>query len=210
MNKHEKFKEFYEKLKEDWKNPRKKAGIKLLGYLIFFLIFILLGLISGGINSVNKKDNSHTTTTKTNIKEDKYKKKQEDLLTNKYAINYVININNIEYKINGTINNNYVEGYLEFEEDIKKIVIKEGNIFEIKNNEEILLELDIYKNLIDLKYIINLIKQNSALIEDNSISKKYTYNINDNIKIIVETDEDIITKINISEESNVYSLSFDK
>ena len=39
--KNNKYKELFEKLKVAWKDPRKKAGLKLMGYLIFFFIFYL-------------------------------------------------------------------------------------------------------------------------------------------------------------------------
>lgn len=39
-NKKEQIKELYSKFKIAWADPRKKAGIKLLGYLIFFIILL--------------------------------------------------------------------------------------------------------------------------------------------------------------------------
>lgn len=211
MNKKERIKELANKFKEAWKDPGKKAGIKLLGYLIFFLIFILLAAISSSINSMNNTTSNQTTTTTTQVKEDKYIDKQKDLLKSKYTINYVINANGLEYKINGTINEGVVEGYLESNDNIKKIILKENNLYEIKNEEEILLELDVNKNLISVDYIISLIKQNSALIEDKDFFEKYTYDIKDlNIKVIVELDDENINQIYISENSDTYELNFDK
>lgn len=211
MNKKERIKELADKFKKSWKDPGKKAGIKLLGYLIFFLIFILLAAISSSINSMNNTTSNQTTTTTTQVKEDKYIDKQKDLLKSKYTINYVINANGLEYKINGTINESVVEGYLESNDNIKKIILKENNLYEIKNEEEILLELDVNKNLISTDFIINLIKQNSALIEDKDFFEKYTYDIKElNIKIIVELDDENINQIYISENSDTYELNFDK
>ena len=169
-NKKEQLKELYSKFKIAWADPRKKAGIKLLGYLIFFIILLLFASIT---SHMNKYTSSNTKTTTTTTVQDKYNDKQKKLLTNKYSINYVININNIEYKINGTIENNIVNGYLETPIGIKKIVFKENNFYEINNEQEILLENELNKNLIDLEYIINLIKQNSAIISDKEDKKTY-------------------------------------
>lgn len=206
-SKKEQIKELYSKFKVAWSDPRKRAGIKLLGYLLFFIILFLFAAITSNMNKY-KTTTSQTTTTTITI--DKYNEKQKSLLTNKYSINYVININNIEYKINGTIENNIVNGYLETPIGIKKIVFKENNLYEINNEQEILLESELNKNLIDLEYIINLIKQNSAIISDKEDKKTYNYNIDNlGLNIIVTTNEENITQINITEATNTYILNFD-
>lgn len=206
-SKKEQIKELYSKLKTAWSDPRKRAGIKLLGYLFFFIILFLFAAIASNMNKY-KTTTSQTTTTTITI--DKYNEKQKSLLTNKYSINYVININNIEYKINGTLENNIVNGYLETPIGIKKIVFKEKNLYEINNEQEILLESELNKNLIDLEYITNLIKQNSAIISDKEDTKTYNYNIDNlGLNIIVTTNEENITQINITETTNTYILNFD-
>lgn len=206
-SKKEQIKELYSKFKIAWGDSRKRAGIKLLGYLFFFIILFLFAAITSNINKY-KTTTSQTTTTTITI--DKYNEKQKSLLTNKYSINYVININNIEYKINGTIENNIVNGYLEAPIGIKKIVFKENNLYEINNEQEILLESELNKNLIDLEYITNLIKQNSAIISDKEDKKTYNYNIDNlGLNIIVTTNEENITQINITEATNTYILNFD-
>lgn len=204
-NKKEQIKKIYSNIKTSWANPRKKAGIKLLGYLIFFIILFLFAAIASNINKYKTTTNKVTTTTTLT---DKYIDKQKSLLTNKYNINYIINVNNIEYKINGTINSNILNGYLETPTDIKKILFKDNNLYEINNQEEILLESELNNNLININYIINLIKQNSAIISDNKETKTYTYNI-DNLNIVVTTNEENIIKININELTNTYTLNFD-
>lgn len=206
-NKKEQLKELYSKFKIAWADPRKKAGIKLLGYLIFFIILLLFASIT---SHMNKYTSSNTKTTTTTTVQDKYNDKQKKLLTNKYSINYVININNIEYKINGNIENNIINGYFETPNGIKKIVFKENNLYEVNNEQEILLESEINKNLIDLEYILNLIKQNSAIISDKEETKTYTYNIDNlGLNIIVNTNDENITQINIKESINAYILNFD-
>lgn len=203
------FQEIYSNFKEAWKDPRKKAGIKLLGYFIFFFILILVSAIMNNIDN-NKSSSNDVSTTITTTETDKFIDKQNDLLTNKYSINYVINVNSVEYKINGNIENGIVYGYLESIDDIKKIIIKDNNIYEVSNSEEIILELDINKDFVDVNYIIDLIKQNSALIESVEDGKNYSYNINDiNAKIIVYTSETSITQISIVSDVNSYLLSFD-
>jgi len=159
---------------------------------------------------MNKYKSPINKTTTTTTAPDKYNDKQKALLTNKHAVNYVININNLEYKINGTIEDNILSGYFETPNGIKKILFKDNNLYELNNEEEILLETEINKNLIDLEYILNLIKQNSAIISDKEETKTYTYNIDNlGLNIIVTTNEENITQINIKESINTYILNFD-
>lgn len=206
-NKKKQVKELYSKFKTAWANPRKKAGIQLLGYLIFFVILFLFAAITSNMNKYKTPTNQATTTTLT---PDKYNDKQKFLLTNKYSINYVINVNNVEYKINGTIENNIVNGYFETPNGIKKIVFKENNLYEINNEQESLLESELNKNLINLEYIINLIKQNSAIISDKEETKTYTYYIEDlGLNITVTATEENISQINITETTNTCTLNFD-
>ena len=58
--KNNKYKELYLKLKEAWKDPQKKAGIKLLCYFIFFFIFAILVRVSSNmeITNTNKDTNN--------------------------------------------------------------------------------------------------------------------------------------------------------
>ncbi|MBQ3020932.1 MAG: hypothetical protein IJD92_01750 [Bacilli bacterium] len=207
--KQSKFKENYSKLKEAWKDPRKKAGIKLLCYLIFFLLFIILAYITDGIDNTYSNNNKTTTTTKLI---DNYNDKQENLLNKKHNINYKITIDEITYTINGTLENNIINGYLESNEGIKKIILKNETLYEINNNEEILLESSFDIKFLNLNYIIKLIKENRAYIKDLDNIKTYEYSINiDDIitKIYIETDTDNINKIDIKYNEITYNLTFD-
>lgn len=206
-NKKEQIKEIYSKFKTAWADPRKKAGIKLLAYLIFFIILLLFASITSHLNKYKSTTNKTTTTTTV---QDKYNDKQNDLLTNKHNVLYVININNNEYKIEGTIENNKLVAFFDTPNGIKRILLEDDILYEINKDEKIVLETELNKNLINLEYIINLIKQNSAIISDKDNEKTYTYNINSlGLNIIVTTNEDSITKINITERTNTYILNFD-
>lgn len=205
-NENNKVKEIFLKLKEAWKDKRKKAGLKLLGYFIFFFIFMLMASITSSIKKINTNTSTTTTTT---VITDKYNDKQKDLLTNKYNVSYVINISDNEYKINGTLENNIVNGYLELSSGIKKIVIKNNSVYELVNEEEVLLDSEIDNNYIDLNYIFNLIKQNSAIIKNEDDNKIYSYNIDD-VKYEVICNDASIIKITIVGEKFSYVLNFDK
>lgn len=210
-NKWGKIKVLYNKYKEAKKDPRKRAGLKLLGYFLFFLIFFLIAGISSNITKTQNKIYSTTTTT-TKVY-DKYIDKQNNLLENKYNISYLVKYNNIEYKINGILENGVINGYIEAADNIKKITIKNSNIYEINNETEIEINYDFNINYLDVEYIINQIKQTSALIEEKDGIKSYLYEIEkDNIKtnIYVKTSDTNILEIEIKDLENNYLLKFDK
>jgi len=201
-----KVKELYNKYKEAKKDPRKKAGMKLLGYLIFFLLIALFANISNDISKTN--ENFKPTTTTTTKVVDSYVEKQNNLFTNKNNINYEITYNDKKDIIKGTLENNIINGYLENENIIKKIIIKNNSIYEINNNEETELEVEFNVNNLNLFNIINSIKQTSAFIKEKEDIKTYLYEL-DNKKIYVESNKEQIFNIKIEEENEVYSLSFD-
>lgn len=205
MNENNKFKDFSYKLKEAWDNPRKKAGIKLLGYLIFFFILFLLAAITSYMDVSDNSNKMNTTTTTKAV--DKYTDKQKSLLKDKYNISYVININENEYKINGTLNNNIITGYLETKNGIKKIIIKD-NIYEVVNEQEILLESELDINIINLENILNTIKQSKALIDIEEETTLYTYNLNDN-NVAIKVNDSHIYEIKVTNDTYSYILNFD-
>lgn len=213
MKKDNKFKIFFNKLKEAWKNPRKKAGIKLLGYFLFFVVFLSIAAIANSINKIDKTIDKVNNETKEEIDYNNYISKQNNLLNNKHSITSTIKINDYEYNVNGYIDNNIVNGYLESIDGIKKIVIKDNNIYEIVNNEEILLDSVINGNLYNLEYIFNLLKNNNAIINNKDSYKDYSYFINmDNyvLNTKVYTDSNNIYKIEYLIDNDEYVLNFDK
>lgn len=205
-----KIKSFYNYLKEAWKDPRKKAGIKLLSYLIFFLILFLLAFITNQINKTNNNINKEPD--KTTKVTDTYINKLNSLLTDKYNIEYTLNNEEKVLKIDGVLNNNQINGYLEYDNTIKKIVIKDNNIYEIVNDVENIINLDYDISLLNLNNLITLLKSNSPIKEVKDNISKYTYNVTykDLSLNIVVSMEEYIKKIDITNETLKYYLIFDK
>lgn len=204
-----KIKSFYNSLKEAWKDPRKKAGIKLLSYFIFFIILFLLAFIT---NQINKTNNINKEPDKTTKVTDTYINKLNSLLTDKYNIEYTLNNEEKVLKIDGVLNNNQINGYLEYDNTIKKIVIKDNNIYEIVNDVENIINLDYDISLLNLNNLITLLKSNSPIKEVKDNISKYTYNVTykDLSLNIVVSMEEYIKKIDITNETLKYYLIFDK
>ena len=104
-------------------------------------------------------------------------------------------------------------GQIETNNTIKNIIIKNNELYEINNNEEILLNYEFNKNYINIEYILNEIKQNNAFIQEKENIKTYLYEIendNENItKIYVKCNEENIKEIKINELDNEYILNFE-
>lgn len=205
-----KIKSFYNSLKEAWKDPRKKAGIKLLSYFIFFIILFLLAFITNQINKTNNNINKEPD--KTTKVTDTYINKLNSLLTDKYNIEYTLNNEEKVLKIDGVLNNNQINGYLEYDNTIKKIVIKDNNIYEIVSDVENIINLDYDISILNLNNLITLLKSNSPIKEVKDNISKYTYNVTykDLSLNIVVSMEDYIKKIDITNETLKYNLIFDK
>ena len=211
QNKDNKIKVFFNKLKEAWKDPRKKAGIKLLSYFFFFFILLLLTAITNYISYTNKDNVNNDTKTEEKIDNTNFINKQNKLLDNKHSINYTVTINNIVYKINGLLENNIIEGYLENDNNIKKITIKDNKIYELIDGIETELDNVINCNYINIEYLLDIIKDKNAIIENKDEVKNYKYNFIDNgnnLNIIFSTDKDKINKIDINLDNEEYILNF--
>lgn len=211
QNKDNKIKVFFNKLKEAWKDPRKKAGIKLLSYFIFFFILLLVTAITNYISYINKDNVNNDTKTEEKVDNNNFINKQNKLLDNKHSISYEVTINNIVYKISGLLENNIIEGYLENDNNIKKVIIKDNKIYELIDGIETETNYVINCNYINIEYLFDIIKDKNAIIEDKDEVKNYKYSFIDNgnnLNIIFITDKDNINKIDINLDNEEYILNF--
>lgn len=210
--KNNKYKELYLKFKEAWKVPRKRAGIKLLGYFVFFFIFAIMVRVASNMQfeDISEKENKEVE-----IKEnlESFREKQNSLLDTEHNVNYEIKIGDLVYKINGDIKDNVIKGYLESNDGIKKVILKDNLLNDVTNGSEELLDLGLEMSKLDINYLVSIMKHNDAYIEDKDGIKSYQYaiNINDNENtMVVYTNEKTIEKIVITDLSSEYILIFDK
>ena len=185
---------------EDGSNNKTSAYIQLGIGLIFIIILVVIVKVSG----IKKEENIPQNETKEEIKEltidDKLNK-----LTDNYKYNYEITIGEITYTYNGSkmclkesgylkINDNYLYYY---KDNNYTYEVKNGGLFQIDN-----LYDNIDTNYLNLDYIKNLIKDKEYTKENN----KYIYTL-ENMQIIINTSEDNIESIIISNENN-YKLEY--
>ena len=185
---------------EDGSNNKTSAYIQLVIGLVFIIVLVVMVKVNG----VRKDENIPQNKTKEEINELTIEEKLNKL-TDNYKYNYEITIGEITYIYNGTkmglkesgylqINDNYLYYY---KDNNYTYEVKNGGLFQIDN-----LYSNIDKNYIDIEYIKNLIKDKEYTKEDNI----YTYNL-ENMQIIINTDKDYITSIQIINENN-YKLEY--
>ena len=211
-DKYSKIKEIFNKLKEAWNIPYKKAGIKLLAYLIFFMILFMTASITSRMSYKEKNIMNNSTTTRKIIENNSLSDKYKKLSSTKLNVNYVLSINDTEYKINGILESGIINGYLEVEDNIKKILFTNNELYEIKNNIKIKLDIDIIKELLNIEYIFNLIKDINPVIEKAEDNNNYFYTAvfsDKDINIKIYTNENTIYKIELQNEELKYTLNFD-
>ena len=169
--------------------PGFKIIIKLGIYFIFILVFLLVISIANHGKNDEIVDKSTTTKVEENLSKN-YKDYISDLSNIKKE---VVSIN--EYKLNLDIGEN-ITGYLETNDTIKKIIIKDNQLYEIINNEEILNsefnDIDLtYLNVLNVqKYLLN--SKSVKIEENNLITYKY-----DNLEVIINNEK--IEKIKIND-----------
>ncbi len=185
---------------EDGSNNKTSAYIQLGIGLVFIIILVVFVKVNGVNNNDSKPQNEEKEEIKELTLDEKLSK-----LTDNYKYNYEITIGEIIYTYNGSkmglkesgylqINDNYLYYY---KDNNYTYEVKDGGLFQIDN-----LYSNIDANYLDIEYIKNLIKDYEYTNEDNV----YTYNL-ENIQIIINTDKDNITSIQIINENN-YKLEY--
>ena len=210
--KRSKLKDGIKTFKEAWAIPQKRAGIKLLGYLIFFIFFFVIAALGSSMESNKVREEVITTTTTLNT--ESYSYKQKLLLENKYNVFYDISYGDEKYKINGVLNKGILEGYLESAEDIKKIKLENYVLYDISKDDSVEINhIDI--NFISPAIIFKEIMDKRVFIEEVEDLKVYNYkNINNkedvlglDIKIYVGKEN--IVKIEVVNGDFSYILNFE-
>ena len=200
----EKIKKLLEWLKKAWANPRKKAGIKLLGYLLLFIFIFVFAAIG------SRMDKTEIQEEQTVKEETDYSKELKELQKSKLNVTYTIFIDDKKYSISGLLENNILSGYIEYDESIKKIMIMNNNIYEIKNEDNVLFESNINASLLDINHIIDLMSDIKPIINlrDDKTEYSYTINSDENIIINILVDNTKIERIEVKSEDNIYELVF--
>lgn len=198
-------------LKEMWKDPQKKALIKLGLWLAFFLITFLFLWIA----SLFSKNDNPKNLEQTNKQEEKVEanvpRMLEKLINSNYSYEIKITGDNISKLLSGTVNNNITSGYLESNGNIIKYSYHDEKYYQIIQSEEVETNeifSDEEKSNINLNNILLEIKNyemnNESKLEENA----YIYEIDEKHSIKIIVNENNINSINILNNNISYEMEF--
>jgi len=199
-------------LKEMWKDPQKKAIIKL-GLWFFFFAFVFLFLTVASLFNHNNSKNNDTSDNnkKTEVVEANIPKMLEKLIDSDYGFEIKIINQNIIENISGTVKSKITTGYYENNNNILKFSYHDQNYYQIIDNNEVLnneLLNEEYRKNIDLHSILEIIKNYEMTNETLKENNEYIYNISDNYVIKISPNQNNIDKINITNNDVSYEMKF--
>lgn len=199
-------------LKEMWKDPQKKAIIKL-GLWFFFFAFVFLFLTVASLFNHNNSKNNDTSDNnkKTEVVEANITKMLEKLIDSDYGFEIKIINQNIIENISGTVKSKITTGYYENNNNLLKFSYHDQNYYQIIDNNEVLnneLLNEDYRKNIDLPSILEIIKNYEMTNETLKENNEYIYNISDNYVIKISTNQNNIDKINIINNDVSYEMKF--
>lgn len=199
-------------LKEMWKDPQKKAIIKL-GLWFFFFAFVFLFLTVASLFNHNNSKNNDTSDNnkKTEVVEANIPKMLEKLIDSDYGFEIKIINQNIIENISGTVKSKITTGYYENNNNILNFSYHDQNYYQIIDNNEVLnneLLNEEYRKNIDLHSILEIIKNYEMTNETLKENNEYIYNISDNYVIKISPNQNNIDKINITNNDVIYEMKF--
>ena len=195
-------KKYWKILKENWKIPRFRAIIKLSLYAIMFLMIIILVRIGNDTANMDKK-------TENKVSYNDIIKNTKEL---KYKLSYKLSNNSNICTIDGDIEDNILTGYITCNNQIKKIQVKDNEIYNVNSNSSDEELNNIFEGIFLLpNNIIELVNNEKSYIEKNEDSSKYLYKVNwkeSEYTIEIISDLSKIQKIIVYNDEINYEINF--
>ncbi len=190
-------------IKKLWSNERSRAGIQLGFYLMFFILVIIVINISSKLNNPSRLNTEVSLQTMKSI-----------LSKNNYEYNYIINTPTEKIIFNGKKSEEENTGIKQTREKNLKYSIENDIVYELQIDNKV--EIDNFydgfdEKLININYILDLIKDKSATITSEEENKIYMYQFdinNEFIEMLLKTDKEKITNITIKYKDITYDLNF--
>lgn len=193
-------------------SDRGKAAIKFGLWMIFIILLIVVGVFNNKDISNAQKPEEPKEEEKEVLEFKNFDTMQTDLINGNYEYVYKININEENYVFSGVKCNNKSTGYKESKDGVIKYVIDGDKVY--KNVLDKLEETnDLYEgidsNFLNVKTLFNNLKEYLYNVEKNTDKRTITYN-KEGYGVVVKTDLENITSIEIKLEEATYSLEFTK
>lgn len=218
-------------LKKCWEDKRLHSLMVLIIWIVALMILMGIVLLVGAINESHTKIDTPANETETKKEDNKktddqelpvvlsYYEKLEKLSTNDYTFTYTITKYSDKIKYEGTKKNNVVEGYKQDSTGIIKYKIQNQKTYQIFIDHTVEISNlyeDIDASLLDLNYVISMLKQvddNDIVITEEEKITTYLYNLTEDEEeleiTVIENDNDI-EKIDIHRNNEIYELVYEE
>ena len=202
-------------------NKRVDALIKLTLYLLFlFLVIFTFKSAKNKIDSISQKETSSSSSIieeeVSSNKEINYNSLRNELILAVYQYKYDIYFNDqLSISYEGKRIASMEEGIKKTDDGYIKYYIDGSSIYEEKlEGKELSNNLynNVEKDLIDSRYILEQVESLSPIITDNTDTKEYKYNLNNEYEIIIKMDYTHIYEIDVNflKKKTKYILSYIK
>ncbi len=194
-------------------NDQGKAAIKFGLWMIFIVVLIIVGVFNNKDIKLNEQNPEESKEEEKEVFEFKnYDTMQAELLNGNYNYTYRLNIKEENYIFSGTKCNNRITGYKESKDGVTKYVIEGDKTYKnVLGNLEETNELyeGIDSSFLNLNTLFDNLKEYLYNVDKNDNKRTITYN-KEGYGVIVKTDLENITSIEIKLENDTYNLEFTK
>lgn len=197
-----------------WQSEKGKAAIKLGLWMIFIVVLIVIVIISeqGTTNLTGDEVIPPEVDSGENTDFNNYSDMLDNLLLDNYEYSYTITTENGKYIYTGWKNDNKEIGFREDGNGIIKYFVDESNTYRI-NMDTLEIMTDLYNGFdssyIDLHLLFENLSEYLYSVEKNGNIRTINYD-KEGYQVIVTTDIENITNIQITVDTTTYDLEFTK
>lgn len=197
-----------------WQSEKGKAAIKLGLWMIFIVVLIVIVIISeqGTTNLTDDEVIPPEVDSGENTDFNNYSDMLDNLLLDNYEYSYTITTENGKYIYTGWKNDNKEIGFREDGNGIIKYFVDESNTYRI-NMDTLEIVTDLYNGFdssyIDLHLLFENLSEYLYSVEKNGNIRTINYD-KEGYQVIVTTDIENITNIQITVDTTTYDLEFTK
>ncbi|HOP66037.1 MAG TPA: hypothetical protein PLX66_03380 [Bacilli bacterium] len=197
---------FEEKFKKAWAKPKSKAAIKLGFYLLGMIIICIIASVGSRMSST-EEENKEEEITYT------YADKLVNIGKKNFSYVYEVTINEEKTIFTGEKLANKELGYKESSEKTLKYYIDDDTYEIVFGEKKAITDLyeGINKDFLDIDYLLAKIDSLKGEYQNEGNETYYTYSdILNNLNVNVYFNDEVITKISISNLTDNYILEFSK
>lgn len=197
-----------------WQSEKGKAAIKLGLWMIFIVVLIVIVIISeqGTTDLTDDEVIPPEVDSGENTDFNNYSDMLDNLLLDNYEYSYTITTENGKYIYTGWKNDNKEIGFREDGNGIIKYFVDESNTYRI-NMDTLEVMTDLYNGFdssyIDLHLLFENLSEYLYSVEKNGNIRTINYD-KEGYQVIVTTDIENITNIQITVDTATYDLEFTK